>query len=67
MGGMNWAALVADLLAVGWTQARIAKEVGLSQPTVSALARGKQKTITYEAGAKLLEARARALAAPEAA
>jgi len=34
--------MVQTLLMVGWTQAKISEEIGLSQPNISRIASGKQ-------------------------
>jgi len=45
---------VQALVKAGWSESRIAKEVGTSQPTIHRLKRGSQKTVAFEVGAALL-------------
>lgn len=57
---MDWKALIADLARSGGTQMGIGKEIGLSQPAVSDLARGCTLRVEWEAGEKLRQLRAAA-------
>lgn len=62
---MDWTSLLSDLKKRGWTQERIAKRVGTTQPTISGLASGEVKRgPTYEIGARLLSLHAEVMAEP---
>lgn len=50
---MNWKALIQDLLRKGWTQAQIAKEIGISQSTVAGILAGDQKDMKWQNGERL--------------
>jgi len=50
---MDWKALIADLVKSGLTQKQIGEAVGLSQPSVSDLARGRVASPTWEIGEAL--------------
>lgn len=50
---MNWKALIQDLLHKGWTQAQIAKEIGISQSTVAGILGGDQKDMKWQNGERL--------------
>lgn len=57
-GGMNSKDVINKLLALALTQAEIARQSGISQPTVSRIVRGKHKSSdesTYHALRSLLE------------
>ena len=45
--------LLQSLLSYGFTQQRIADEIGLSQSMVSLLINGKRKSIRHDAGCSL--------------
>ena len=51
---MDWNKLIHDLNKSGMSQKEIAEAVGTSQPIISDLSRGLQKTVLYETGAKLV-------------
>ncbi|MGE8703997.1 MAG: helix-turn-helix domain-containing protein [Achromobacter sp.] len=50
---MNWKSLIRDLMRQGWTQAQIAKEIGISQPTVAGILAGDQKDMKWQNGERL--------------
>lgn len=52
--GMNWIEIMADLRNAGLSQDRIAKEIGITQASVSDIATGKTKTPRWETGTALL-------------
>lgn len=52
---MNWKSLIADLAKAGVSQKAIGEAIGLSQPAVSDLARGRTQRIEWAAGQKLFE------------
>lgn len=52
---MDWKTLISELLAVGWTQPRLAQECGVGQSTISLLATGATKDPRYSTGQKLRE------------
>jgi transcriptional regulator with XRE-family HTH domain len=52
---MDWKQLIADLIAAGMTQVRIAEACDVSQSTISDLARGATKSPAYDLGRKLEE------------
>ena len=56
---MTWVELIRDLKAAGLTQEAIASDVGISQPSVSALARGTVTRPSFEVGDKLMRLHAR--------
>jgi IS30 family transposase len=45
---------VQALVAAKWSESRIAKAAGTSQPTIHRLKRGSQKTVAFEVGAELI-------------
>ena len=51
---MNWIELMADLRNAGLSQDRIAKEIGITQASVSDIATGKTKTPRWETGSALV-------------
>ena len=51
MAIMDWKSLIADLSAAGWTQARIARELGgRPQSWVADIARGRYKDLKWSDG-----------------
>ncbi len=50
---MDWKSLIASLAEFGVTQKEIGEAVGLSQPAISDLARGRTTRVEWEAGEKL--------------
>lgn len=64
---MNWKSLIQDLLSVGWTQVRIAAEVGVKQPTIAGLLNGNQADVRWATGEKLRALHTRECAAQEVA
>ncbi len=50
---MDWKSLIADLAKAGVSQKTIGHAIGLSQPVVSDLARGRTTRIEWLAGEKL--------------
>ncbi len=51
---MEWKNIISDLLNKGLTQAQIASETGVPQPTLSALLNEKQKELSYLNGNRLV-------------
>ena len=51
--GMNWENLIRELRVLGMTQDGIASAIGVTQPTISALATGKATKPSFEVGSKL--------------
>ena len=51
---MEWKNIISDLLKSGLTQAQIASETGVPQPTISALLNEKQKELSYLNGNRLV-------------
>lgn len=47
-------AAVQALVAAKWSESRIAKAAGTSQPTIHRLKRGTQRTVAFEVGAELI-------------
>lgn len=45
---------VQALVAAKWSESRIAKAAGTSQPTIHRLKRGTQRTVAFEVGAELI-------------
>lgn len=60
---MNWKTLLLDLRRAGLTQAEIGQAIGLSQPAVSDLVRGRTSTMQWEAGDALIALHAQRCAA----
>lgn len=52
---MDWKQLLARLAAAKLTQVQIAEQCGVSQSTISDLARGATKSPSFELGSKLRE------------
>lgn len=52
-------AAISDLIAAGWSEARIAKAVGCSQATINRIKRGKQKNVGYTTGTAIDALRAK--------
>lgn len=50
---MNWSTAISRLSEAGMTQSKIAEACGVSQSTISDLARGATKSPTYELGKAL--------------
>lgn len=50
---MDWENLIRELRAFGLTQEGIASAIGVTQPTISALATGKAKEPSFTVGDKL--------------
>lgn len=51
---MDWKSLISDLKGAGVTQQEIGAAVGLSQPAVSDLARGRTHEVSWGVGQKLI-------------
>lgn len=51
---MNWQTLIADLIAAGMTQMQISDACGAAQSSVSALARGKSTSPSFDLGMRLV-------------
>lgn len=47
--------MVKQLIAAGWTQSRIAREIGISQPSVSDLATGGTRSPRFYVARKLID------------
>lgn len=52
---MDWHSLITDLIAKGWTQARIAEACGASQPLISQLQSGRISDTKYAVGQALVK------------
>ncbi len=50
---MDWKKIISDLMRAGLTQKAISEKSGLSQPAISDLHTGKQRTVTWEVGETL--------------
>jgi plasmid maintenance system antidote protein VapI len=55
MSDVDFPALVRQLLASGHTTVRLAAELGVSQPAISRLATGKQRSLGANAALRLIE------------
>ncbi|MCY1196938.1 hypothetical protein D9M72_82940 [compost metagenome] len=66
MSGMNWTNLISDLIRWGMTQAEIAADIGVKQPTISGILSGSQKDMRWQNGERLraLHANRKAKATP---
>lgn len=51
---MDWKLIIGDLLAAGLRQNAIGRAVGLSPPSIIDLMSGRQKTVRWEVGDRLL-------------
>lgn len=51
---MDWKKIVSEIMASGLTQAQIASEIGITQASVSAIARGQTTRPYYDVGVGLL-------------
>ncbi|NYT25362.1 helix-turn-helix domain-containing protein [Alcaligenaceae bacterium] len=51
---MDWKNIILSLVSHGLTQAQIAKESGVSQPTIAGLLSGAQRDMRWENGDRLL-------------
>lgn len=56
---MDWKRLLSDLTSAGLTQAEIALAVGVTQSSISDLARGTTTRPSFELGNKLVQFHAR--------
>lgn len=61
---LNLQKIVADLVGSGMTQAAIAREIGVKQPTVNRYAQGVTKECHYMVGTKLVELHRQRVNAP---
>ena len=52
---MELKAIIGELLAAGWTQARIAEKAGCSQPTISEIASGTTENPRFRIAAALID------------
>lgn len=52
---MDWAKYIKDLRECGMTQAAIAQQVGLKQPSIVDYEKGKSHKMLYEPGVALIE------------
>jgi len=48
-----WGKLIQDIIDSGLSEAQIASEVGVEQPTINRLKNGEHKSTSYETGAAL--------------
>ena len=46
---------IKKLIDAGWSQGRIARESGISQPSITRILKGKQNDVHYTKGKKLEE------------
>ena len=53
--GMNWKKIIAELQALGATQAEIAERIGKTQAWVSSIAKDKIGDLRYSDGNELLK------------
>lgn len=60
MSDMDWKNIILSLVSQGFTQAQIAKEVGVAQPTIAGLLSGAQRGMRWENGDRLLALHRRA-------
>lgn len=51
---MEWKSIITALISSGFTQAQIAKEAGVTQPTIAGLISGAQRDMRWENGNRLL-------------
>ncbi len=51
---VNWTQIIKDLRDSGVGPSKIAREVGCSQPTISAIADGRTKEVSHTIGAGIL-------------
>ena len=51
---MEWKNIITALISSGFTQAQIAKEAGVTQPTIAGLMSGAQRDMRWENGNRLL-------------
>jgi transcriptional regulator with XRE-family HTH domain len=61
---VDWTKLISELQARDWTQSRIAERIGVSQPTISALANGRSTSTSFEIGVALIALHAEAIRQP---
>lgn len=66
MSGMNWTNLISELIGWGMTQAEIAADIGVKQPTISGILSGTQKDMRWQNGERLRQLHARMKAAAPA-
>jgi len=59
---MNWTTLISDLLANGWTQARIATDFDKPQSWVSDVLRGRYRDLRWSDGNRLIHLHKREMA-----
>jgi transcriptional regulator with XRE-family HTH domain len=55
LNGMNWKNIIAELQALGATQAEIAERIGKTQAWVSSIAKDKIGDLRYSDGNELLK------------
>ncbi|WP_418131416.1 hypothetical protein [Variovorax sp. 278MFTsu5.1] len=58
---MNWKKLLNELFRAGYSQKAVGQESRLTQSTISKLARGDVKDISYTSGAALVQLHERAV------
>lgn len=54
IGVMDWKNKILELISAGFTQAQIANETGVSQPTIAGLIAGDQRDMKWANGHRLL-------------
>lgn len=52
---MDWKKLIGDLVSTGVTQIEIGKAIGLSQPAISDLLRGRTSRVEWAVGESLID------------
>lgn len=50
-----WSKLIQEIVAKGWSEAKIAKRVGCTQPAINRLKRGLRKDTPYTLGDALVQ------------
>jgi predicted transcriptional regulator len=56
---MDWKTLIRDLVNSGMSQAAIAMNIGVTQPTISGIVKGSQKDVRWSIGERLRALHAR--------
>jgi predicted XRE-type DNA-binding protein len=64
---MDWKTLITDLQAAGLTQLEIGKQIGLSQPSVVDVIRGRTKDLKWSIGQALISLHAKKVGAGDTA
>ncbi len=50
MCAMDWPALIKELKDLGLSQQEVASAIGVTQPTISAIATGKTEKLSFDVG-----------------